>query len=156
MAYNRKKSFFAEQRESNTNPNFFNTMDMNMIRNNVKRIIRDVSDDIIIPEDYIYFRNDKVIQACIQESFENMQSCQTIRHALESYRTIILPRHMVSPDVDINQDYTLSSVEWSKISVKENIWMTAYKIFCDISNGADPQTTLIYLTRFNKQYIRSL
>ena len=158
MAYNnkKKKSFFAEQRESNTNPNFFNNMDSNLIRNNVKRIIRDISDDIIIPEDQIYFTNAKVLNACIQESYENFQSCQTLRHALTAYRTIILPNGMVTPDVDINQDYILTATELSKISAKENVWATAYKIFVDISRGADPKSNLIFITRFQKQIIKSL
>lgn len=157
MAYNnRKKSFFAEQRESNANPNFFNNMDPVLIRNNVRRIIRDISDDLILPEDYIYFTNDKVINACIQEAYESFQSCQTLRHALTAYRTIILPNNMVTPDVDINLDYILTANELAKISSKENIWATAYKIFSDISNGADARSTLVYLARFPKQNIRAL
>ena len=158
MAYNnsRKKSFFAEQRESNTNPNFFNNMDPTLIRNNVKRIIRDISDNIIIPEDYIYFTNAKVINACIQESYETFQSCQTLRHALTAYRTIILPNGMVTPDVDVSLDYILTANELVKISAKENVWATAYKIFSDIANGADAKSALIYMTRFPKQIIRSL
>ena len=157
MAYNnRKKSFFAEQRESNTNPNFFNNMDPSLIRNNVRRIIRDISDDLILPEDYIYFMNAKVINACIQEAYESFQSCQTLRHALTAYRTIILPNNMVTPDVDINLDYILTANELTKISSKENIWATAYKIFSDISNGADARSALVYLTRFPKQNIRAL
>ncbi len=157
MAYNnKKKSFFAEQRESNANPNFFNNMDQALIRNNVRRIIRDVSDDIILPEDYMYFTNSKVINACIQEAYESFQSCQTLRHALTAYRTIILPNGMVTPDVDVSLDYVLTANELSKISFKENIWATAYKIFNDINNGADPRSVLIYITRFPKQNIRAL
>ena len=153
---NRRRSFFAEQRESNTNPNFINTMDPGFIKTNVKRILRDVSDDLILPADYIYFTNNNVINACIQESYENYQSNQTLRHALTAYRTIILPNGMVTPDVDINMDYVLTANELAKVSERENVWATAYKIFTDISNGADPRSTLIYITRFPKQTIRAL
>ena len=153
---NKRKSFFAEQRESNTNPNFINNMDPAIIRQNVKRILRDISDDIIIPEDYIYFTSNNVINACIQEAFENYQTNQTLRHALIAYRTIILPQGMVTPDVDINLDYVLTAAELTKVSERENAWAMAYKIFSDIRNGADPRSTLIYITRINKQVIRSL
>ena len=157
MAYTKKKrSFFQEQRESNSNPNFFNNMDVMVLRNNVRRIIRDVADNNILDTDYVYFTNQRVLSACLQESYESFQTCQVIRHALISYRTIILPRNMVSPDVDVNLDYVLTANELTKISAKENIWATAYKIFTDINNGADPKTVLIYLTRFPKQNIRSL
>lgn len=153
---NRKKSFFAEQRESNTNPNFINNMDQIFLRNNVKRVLKDVADDIILDEDYIYFTNNNVIQAFCQEAFENYQECQTLRHALTAYRTIILPGGMVTPDVDINQDYVLSAAELAKVSDKENVWAAAYKIFSDISKGADPRACLIFLTRFPKHIIKSL
>jgi hypothetical protein len=63
---------------------------------------------------------------------------------------------MVSPDIDIDLDYILTANELTKISAKENIWATAYKLFSDIKNGADPKSVLIFLTRFPKQNIRSL
>ncbi len=158
MAYNnkKKKSFFQEQRDYYVNANFFNNMDIIVLRNSVKRIIRDIANDIILDRDYVYFTNPRVIQACLQESFEQFQTCQTLRHALSSYRTIILPNHMVSPDIDINLDYILAAEELSKISMKENIWATANKLFNDVYNGADPKSTLIYLSRFPRQSINSL
>ena len=157
MAYRKKKrSFFQEQRESNANPNFFNNMDITLLRNNVRRIIRDVAEDNIIDSDYIYFTNKRVLDACIQESYESWQSCQVIRHALTAYRTIILPGNMVTPDVDIKLDYILCANELAKITSKENIWATANRIFTDIANGYDPKTALSYLIRFPRQNIRSL
>lgn len=158
MAYGNKKkrSFFQEQRETNTNPNFFNNMDIVLLRNNVRRIIRDIADNNILDTDYVYFTNERVLDACLQESYESFQTCQVIRHALISYRSIILPNRMVSPDIDIDLDYILTANELTKISAKENIWATAYKLFSDIKNGADPKSVLIFLTRFPKQNIRSL
>ena len=154
---NKRKSFFAEQRDSNTNPNFMNNIDNAFIRSNVKRILRDVSDDIILPDDYIYFKNNNIINACIQESYENYQVNQTLRHALTAYRTIVLPGGMIPPDVDINLDYMLTATELSKVSDRENVWAVAYKIFSDIQqNGVDPRTALVYICRFPKHIIKSL
>ena len=152
----RRKSFFAEQRDSNANPNFINTMDPMTIRSSVRRIIRDVCDDIILDEDYMYFKSNNIINACIQESYDNYIVNQTIRHALESYRTIILPRGMVSPDVDIKQDYFIAAEQLAKVTDRENIWATAFKIFSDIRNGADPKACLFFLTRYPNNKIRSL
>ena len=158
MAYrnSKKKSFFAEQRESNTNPNFINNMDSNFIRNNVRRIIRDVADDLILDADYVYFKSDNIINACIQESYENTQINQMYRHALIAYRSIILPNGMITPDINANLDMILSATELQRVTARESIWATANKIFIDISRGADPKATLIYLTRFSKQAIKDL
>ena len=158
MAYrnNKKKSFFAEQRESNTNPNFINNMDQIFIRNNVRRIIKDVSDDIILDADYVYFKSDNVINACIQESYENTQINQTLRHALTAYRTIILPNGMITPDVNRDLDMILAANELQRVTARESVWFAANKIFVDISRGADPKATLMYLQRFPKQAIRDL
>lgn len=158
MAYrnNKKRSFFAEQRESNTNPNFVNNMDYNFIRSNVRRIIKDVYDNLILDADYVYFKNDNVINACMQESFENFQANQMLRHALTSYRAIILPNRMITPDVNADLDMVLAAAELEKVAARENVWATANKIFVDISRGADPRSCLVYLTRFSKQAIREL
>lgn len=156
MRSNKKKSFFAEQRESNTNPNFMNNLEHNFLRNSVKRILKDVSDNLIIPEDYVYFKNNNMLNACLQEAYENYQSNKTLRQALTSYRTIILPQRYVTPDVDINTEYTTSGIELTKATDREMIWWSAWTIFDAISKGADPQTALMNIQRIQKQSIRNL
>ena len=153
---NRKKSFFAEQREGNTNPNFINNLDYTFLRNSVKRILKDVSDNLIIPEDYIYFKSNNVINACLQEAYENYQSNKTLRLALTAYRGVILPQRYVTPDVDINTEYTTSGIELTKATDREMIWWSAWSIFDAISKGADPQQSLMNIQRIQKQSIRSL
>ena len=153
----KRKSFFAEQRESNSNPNFFNTMDFNLLRNNVKRIVKDASEGNILPEDYVYFGNDNVINACLQESWDNYIENHTLRLALECYRAIGLPSRWVTPDVDINMQYIVSGNALIKATERENIWYAVYNIFVSISQKVvDPQSALIALNRFQKQSIRSL
>ena len=156
MAYNKKKSYFAEQREANSNPNFFNNVDPSVLRNNVRRIIRDVADDLIIDTDYIYFKNERVINACIQESYENWQSCQVIARALNAYRSVVLPQRLVGPYVDVQQDMYLATNELSAYSSREAAWCMANNIFVDISKGADPKESLVYLTRVPKGTLKSL
>lgn len=152
----RRKSFFAEQRELNMNPNFINNMDFMLLRQNVKRILRDVSDNLITTEDYGYFRSDNVLNACIQESYEQYQTNKCLRNALTLYRNIGLPQRMVTPDVDINTEYTTAGIELSKACDRENVWWAAYNIFLSIQAGADPATALINIMRIQRNSIKSL
>lgn len=80
-----RNSFFAEKRLGNNNPNFFNNMTVEEIRKNVKRIIRDIKYDNILEQDYIYFRNDKVISACLLESRYQFIRASVCANALGFY-----------------------------------------------------------------------
>ena len=153
---NKRKSFFAEQRDTYMNPNFINNMDLLLVRQNVKRIIKDINDCIITQEDYEYFRSNNVINACIQESYEQYLSNRCIKNALSSYRSIILPQRLVTPEVDINTEYTTSGIEFTKAATKETIWWTAYCTFMAIYNGANPMDVVVNLMRIPKNYIKQI
>lgn len=154
---NRRKSFFAEQRDSNANPNFIANMDFMFLRSNVKRIIRDAAEGNIQPEDYVYFNSENLLNACMQESFEQYSINKTLRLALTYYRTVALPNRWVTADIDINAEMTSASSELIKATERENIWATAYQIFSAIANKTlDPMNGMFQFTRFNKQSIRSL
>lgn len=152
----KRKSFFAEQRESNSNPNFINTMDYSFLRSSVKRIIKDAAENIIITDDYIYLKNNNVINACIQESWEEWMSNKTLRLALQNYINMALPNKWVTPDVDLVTEYTTANNELAKAVNRETIWCTAFNIFKSIEQGADPIQAMINFTRFNKQCIKAL
>ena len=152
----KRKSFFAEQRESNTNPNFINTMDFTFLRSSVKRIIKDASENIIVADDYVYFKNLNVINACLQESWEEWMANKTIRLALQNYVNVALPNKWVTPDVDINTEYTTANSELVKALNREAVWCTAYNIFKSIDQGADPIQAMANFARFQKQSIRML
>ena len=152
----KRKSFFAEQRESNTNPNFINNLDFIFLRQNVRRIIKDISDGAIIPEDYVYFSSNNVINAVLQESYEQYQSNKTLRLALQSYISIVLPMRYVTPNVDINTEYTTAGNELSKATERENVWMVINNIFNAIANGSNPNDVLINISRIPKNSSRNL
>lgn len=153
---NRRKSFFAEQRESNANPNFINNVDQIVLRNAVKRILRDVSDGLIIPEDYIYFKNWNVLSACLNESFEQYRINQTARHAFTAYYNIILPQGQVSPDTDIQGDTYYANVQITQSTAKECFWKLAYMSFQAIQNGVEPQVALVQIAAYPKNIIKLL
>lgn len=152
----KKKSFFAEQREGNSNPNFFNTMDPSFLRSNVRRIIKDAADDLILDTDYAYFQNQNVLQACIAESYDNMQSQCAISRALEFYRTMGIGRGMVVPYIDISHETAVTAVECAKANKKANIWSAAFNMFKAIEAGYEAKMVLMDLQKFAKPDIRSI
>ena len=90
MAARKNISYFTEERLRNNNPNFFVNMRDEDLRRQVKRIIKDMRSNTIEEQDYIYFRNDKIISACLTESYSQWKSAETIKNALAYYfRTII-------------------------------------------------------------------
>jgi len=152
----KKRSFFAEQRELNTNPNFINTMDIFYIRQNAKRIIKDIADNLILPEDYVYFTSQNLINALIQEAYEQYLTNKCLRNALQAYRNIVLPQRLVTPDVDIITENTTAGIELAKACNRENVWLTCYTIFNNIANGADPVQSLLNIMRLQKSSIKEL
>lgn len=153
----KRKSFFAEQRDANVNPNFINTMDFMFLRNSVKRIIRDASEGLISQEDLVYFTSENVMNACLQESCEQWLTNRTLRLALSWYRATALPQKQLPPYVDITTEYTTSASEMNKATERETIWSTAYQIFTAIANKTiDIESGLMQFTRFQKQSIRNL
>ena len=78
----RGMSYFAEERQRNNNPNFYVRMRDDELRRNVKRIIRDIRNGVIDPQDFIYFKNDKIISACITESYQQYRSAEVIMTSL--------------------------------------------------------------------------
>ena len=154
---NRRKSFFAEQRDANVNPNFINTMDFMFLRNSVKRIIRDAAEGLMSQEDLVYFASENVMNACLQESYEQWLSNRTLRLALSWYRSTALPNKQIPPYIDLTTEYTTSAAEINKATERETIWSTAYQIFVAIANRTiDLESGLMQFTRFQKQSIRNL
>ena len=159
MAINnkRRKSFFTEQRESNLNPNFINTMDFLFLRNNVKRIIRDAAEGLIIQEDLVYFSSENVLNACLQESYEQWLANRTLKMALTYYRNVALPNKWIPPEIGLDTEYVTSGNELIKATERESIWGAANYIFTGIANQTiDLGSALMQFTRFQKQSIRNL
>jgi len=160
---NKRKSFFEEQRAANLNPNFVNSLDFNYLRQSVKRIVKDIADGNIIPEDYKYLTNYNILNACIQESYENYQINKCLRHALTYYRYIGLTNRVgLEPDVDVNTDMTTSGLELTKVQNRENTWFIIFNTFQALSNNInnhipmDIMQILSNIIRIDKNSIRNL
>ena len=153
----RKISFFAEQRQSNANPNFINRIDERLLRSNVKRIVKDIADNLIADEDYMYFKNDKVIDACLQVAYNNWRLNYTIKNALETYANVALPSGYIPPGANVKEEYENLSYLQIDIAGKVAIWSSLYRAFSIIKNeGVDPKYSLMYITTIPKDSIRTL
>ena len=153
----KKISFFAEQRQSNANPNFINKIDERMLRSNVKRIVKDIADNFITDEDYMYFKNERVINACIQVSYHNWRLNQTIKNALDTYANVSLPSGYIPPGANIKEEYENLSYLQVDIAGKASVWGSLYRAFNMIKNeNADPKYSLYYITTIPKDVIRTL
>ena len=73
MAGKRNLSYFAEEARRNNNPNFFVNMRDEDLRRQVKRIVRDMRNSNIEEQDFVYFKNDKII--CVNRyKFDGQQT----------------------------------------------------------------------------------
>ena len=155
----RVMSYFAEERQRNNNPNFYVRMRDDELRRNVKRIIRDIRNGVIDPQDFIYFKNDKIISACITESYQQYRSAEIIMTSLmmkfKSLNNIPTGIDVIYSDMlmcngtnasNIWEERSVISNEMGRFSNKMTLWNTAYKVFMDISNGYDVQQCLYNLT----------
>lgn len=138
MAGRKGISYFAEKRGRENNPNFFVNMRDEELRRDVKRIVRDMRNSNIEEQDYVYFKNDKIISACITESYDQWKSAETIKNALSYYFNVPLTNGALPyPNVNLWEERTIVSNELGRMTNKAALWNIAYKIFIDISNGAD-------------------
>ena len=130
MAGNKKgsESYFGEMRTGYSNPNFFNNIALDVIRRNVKRIVKDIKYDNISDMDYIYFNNERVMSACLEESYNQMRIAHTLNNALHVYLNSFLVHGMGAyPNMDINE-------EIASISRIKPIQDARHMIWCDIYN----------------------
>lgn len=146
----RRNSYFAEKRSTNADPNFFNKQDPDTIRSNVRRILKDIVNGNIIDEDYIYFKNNNVLAACLAESYEQATTAFTTANALRYYKNNIVASNLQPYYVNSSQELMIASAEESKCVRKENVWHCAYDLFTQIrnNNAVDPKVVLMQLCIF--------
>ena len=157
MAGRKNISYFTEERLRNNNPNFFVNMRDEDLRRQVKRIIKDMRSNTIEEQDYIYFRNDKIISACLTESYSQWKSAETIKNALAYYFSVPLSNGTVLyPTINLWEDRTNASNELGKFTNKANLWNIAYRTFLDISNGADVGMAISNLYKIDQRLFYDL
>lgn len=139
-----KTSFFAERRAQNNDPNFFDHMSADELRKSVKRIVRDLKFDNIVHNDYVYFTNPKVLEACLSESYNQFKTAQTMMNALIYYINEPLKQGIVpNKSINVVDERITASNELSKQTTRCNVWLTLYQMFNSIYyNKAEVKTTL--------------
>lgn len=153
----RNISYFAEERSRNNNPNFFVNMRDEDLRRQVKRIIKDMRNANIDEQDFIYFTNDKIISACITESFSQWRSAETLKNALTYYFNVPLANGVVPyPNINLWEERTNVSNELGKLTNKANLWGIAYRVFMDISSGVDIGLAISNLYRIDSRLFYNL
>ena len=151
MAGKQRNSYFADLRSRYNDPNYVNRPEMaEDIQRNVRRIIKDVSNGNIIPEDFIYFTSQKLIQICIDECSFQMKHSGTIMNALNYYINTVLIHRMQPIWADPMMEHSNANSAIIEFTAKYGIWMTAYKDFSNIFAGGNPMQELSDLVQLKK------
>lgn len=152
-----RQSYFSEKRGQNNDPNFFNRVPLDEIRKNVKRIIKDIRFDMIQDQDYNYFHNPQILQACIAEAQENYTSCVTICNSLNFYINECLNKGIKTfPSNNIMEERMYASKEQIVQNMRAKHWYTILQMFIAISYGADIITTLMPIKMIDTRDISNL
>ena len=150
-------SYFAEKRGQNNDPNFFNRVPLDEIRKNVKRIIKDIRFDMIQDQDFNYFHNPQIIQACIAEAQENYISCVTICNSLNFYINECLNKGIKTfPSSNIMEERMYASREQIVQNMRAKHWYSILQMFIAISYGCDIITTLMPIKMIDTKDISNL
>ena len=152
-----RQSYFSEKRGQNNDPNFFNRIPLDEIRKNVKRIIKDIRFDMIQEQDYIYFHNPQIIQACIAEAQDNYASCIVICNSLNFYINECLNKGIKPfPSSNILEERVRASNEQIVQNMRAKHWDDILRMFIAISYGADIVTTLMPIKMIDSRDISNL
>ena len=129
-----RQSYFAEMKYQNRNPMFFNNVKEQDLRNAVKRIVKDIKHDNIDQEDYVYFQNESVLNACITESEYQWKHAKIMESTLSAYRNECLYRRSVIQYQTFDNATELMHVgnELTRQTKKCNCWKTIYEAFYSI------------------------
>ena len=112
---------------------------------------------MIQEQDYNYFYNSQIIQACIAEAQENYTSCMTICNSLNFYINECLNRNIKSfPSSNIMEERMYASNEQIKQNMRAKHWYNILQMFIAISYGADIITTLMPIKMIDNRDISNL
>ena len=149
-------SYFADERGRNNNPNFFINMKDEDLRRQVKRIIRDIKNMTIEEQDLNYFKADKILSACLSESYIQFKEAETLLNALTSYINGPLAFGPLDPRINIWEERNNASNIISKVSNRLIVWRTAYYIFTEIQQGAEIHLALSNILALDKKLFYDL
>jgi len=152
-----RPSYFTEKRGQNNDPNFFNRVAIDDIRRNVKRIIKDIRYDLIQPQDYNYFRNPQVLQACIAEAQDNYVQATILSNSLNFYINEALNKNVkMFPSMDIIQERVFASQQQIVQNARSKNWGAILSMFTNVSMGCEPEITLMNIKMIDSREISAL
>jgi hypothetical protein len=152
-----RQSYFAEKRGQNNDPNFFNRVPLDEIRKNVKRIIKDIRYEVIIPQDYNYFYSQQVIQACISEAQDNYTTSVTICNSLNFYINECLNKGIkLYPSSNLMEERMHAAREQIVQNARAKNWYNILQMFISVSYGSDAANTLMPIKMIDTRDINNL
>lgn len=134
----RNRSYFEQQRIQMNDPNFYNGLTDEELRRQVKRIVRDIRNGNITQQDMIYFKNDRIISACIYVSYEESRKANIIAEALRYYNDTELNKNSLNGynnQIMSKRNYCTNA--YNEFSIKASIWNECWIMFDGITKGYD-------------------
>jgi hypothetical protein len=136
-------SYFAEKRERENNPNFFNQCNISEIRKNVKRIIRDIKYGVIQEQDYTYFMNERILSACLHEANDQYVAATILVNALNYYiNNGLNSGYKPYPNSNTIKERLDASEQQKLQNSRSYTWLNIYRMFEAIYYGAEIKSTL--------------
>lgn len=157
-----RQSFFEEQRRKFNDPNFFNRIDLNELEKNVKRIILDVSNTLITEQDFIYFKNDKIISACINKASKECKIAEVTSNALYMYIGSLTSQQFVPMQLNNIQDMQsqreVASAQHVKMLAKTSAWRECLYAFTLLRDRKDLDIPIIlgHIACLDRSLLREL
>lgn len=156
----KQKSYFEQQRISMNDPNFYKALTDQELRRQVKRIIRDIKNGSIAQQDMIYFKEPRIISACISVSYEESRKAGIITEALKYYNDTELSKYPLSPNNSYaNTKRKYCTDLYTEMCIKANVWNECWRMFDAISKEPNVNNIpymLNYICNINSDWFRYL
>ena len=138
-----KLSYFAEKRQMNNDPHFFDRLPPDELKRNVKRIIKDIKFDNINDNDYVYFTNNNIVKLCMQEAYQQYIDALVLTSALHNYIMGDLFRGNTIPGLNIVVARNAAANQQVLANAKCQNWLRIYQIFCYIDSMPNDVPTIM-------------
>jgi hypothetical protein len=103
----------------------------------------------------IYFKNDRILSACLSVSYEESRKANIIAEALNYYNNTVLYRDGLNDynnETIIKRNYCINAC--NEATIKANTWYECWIMFDGISKGQDIEYMLNYINKIDIQYFK--
>jgi hypothetical protein len=132
-----KTSYFAEKRQMNNDPHFFDRLPPDELKRNVKRIVKDIKFDNIIDNDYIYFTNANIITACKAESYQQYIDALVLSTALYSFIMKDLMQGVTVPGMTLPVARNAAANQQVLANARCQNWLRIFQLFSMVEDVTD-------------------